>query len=995
MAEPFAPIQTTLPANAVPKPSAPVGRPPTRDPGFDAPEPDVPPPTVGQALEQPIPLNVQWTEPVHGSPRYMAIRPEGGMPELVYANQSQIGVALRRSTYQALKELAAIAQAPQDEGIDEETFRRLAGPRATPYRPGMNANEAYWAIKQWDEEMVQSALAQNGKDNALTAFAGAFLPEMFLNPENVIMGLGFNAVSAAATKAIAAGTWKASGATQALLQAGKHRDTWTGYLVGNGMASAASVGVAAGVQKAYGYDYTVSDAALDFAVGMGLGAAIKFSVDRAGKASKAGEPTPEQVQQEKIRLLAVKLAEERARQAQQAALKLTPEEVAAEVATASKLVENGTYEPVSPQDIRDAAEAINEAMKQPVDKGKPATRQLVDRAKVTADLFDSYTRPIGQTGESQKKFTTKSGNPAIYESLYHIGKTEDQNEFDSFVAFLRQLGVIDKNFQVEQEAALMRMAKRFSAYVDKNYPEPNVDADAMARTPDDFIEHALETRLADNLAGEPAAKPAGGGYRFKTGRDIAQLGARGAVDVIDVPGFTIDGEQVPVQGQWVLHSADDLIVSHSWPGWGKVKEYPQELQQRFEAAKREIKLQQRVVEFAPSYLVDRGSGPQVVNRDGVVVAGTGRDALMRAIQSQPDKTKWNKLLDVWRQKMDEVGIPRQALDDIQSPRLVFEITTPLTKEQLVKLSRLLNKQDIEVESTAERHYGNAENIDRNAIADLYTGAGNTQDILNATRNEAAIDKIIASMSGDKKNFYSGGYVTKDGLREITDTLVAATFNSEDGKRLFQALKNGGELGKRIESAIEKAIGKLATIEAMAGTGRRDKGLSIADDIAKGVMLALRRRSKQWADKTWDEFAAQLDMFETPSSIEIGRFISNNWGNGKALDGFFNGYADAVLMQPEPSKPGAMALFDVPTMPAKTKMQILKEISPALVADEVPDPVYVSPQLQYETQAAVDAAVAHLDAVPEGADAVPGLRESLEELKQVVRETPDMLRKCKL
>jgi hypothetical protein len=119
--------------------------------------------------------------------------------------------------------------------------------------------------------------------------------------------------------------------------------------------------------------------------------------------------------------------------------------------------------------------------------------------------------------------------------------------------------------------------------------------------------------------------------------------------------------------------------------------------------------------------------------------------------------------------------------------------------------------------------------------------------------------------------------------------------------LFKQIKSDSEAMKSLSQQVKRSMPKLAKAEALVRIGDREKGLSIADDIAASLRKLQEFRSQSKFDRL-DEYLEQPGMIGQrvpPLQEEMVKFFNNR---GHNVQRFIMEYSDDVIAQPNPKKP---------------------------------------------------------------------------------------------
>ena len=390
--------------------------------------------------------------------------------------------------------------------------------------------------------------------------------------------------------------------------------------------------------------------------------------------------------------------------------------------------------------------------------------------------------------------------------------------------------------------------------------------------------------------------------------------------------------------EFAIVELGQVIPSHNPFTFELNPEYPQELQPRLrDRAATRLQVEKIAANLEPdSLLVDFRAldrGAPIVGKDLVVESGNGRVmALKRAATEYPDGFLFYtaKLRDVATLYGSDAG----QVDRLRQPVLVRVRISDVDRAQFAQEA---NTSAAIGMSAIERGRVDAEKITIEMLGSLDVGENESiEDAIRASRNRAVVTQFLSKVSDtDRAQLVDAdGRLNQDGVRRITLGVFMSAFESGDvGVALAEMAFESVDLEVRnVVNAVARALGPLATAEAMARSNQRSPGLSISDDLGKAIQTfaGIKRTPGMTVEKYLNQgqlFERELDDFEE----EVLQTIDGNSRSAKRLGAIFRTYAQGVIDAPPPDQGRLLdvAELDKPALWAEAMRRSDQEPQPAM------------------------------------------------------------------
>lgn len=393
-----------------------------------------------------------------------------------------------------------------------------------------------------------------------------------------------------------------------------------------------------------------------------------------------------------------------------------------------------------------------------------------------------------------------------------------------------------------------------------------------------------------------------------------QLLARRAGNVTDRT-FAIGANSVTrYQFQFRVVDASELIVSNDPFNFEPNPEFPEELQPRDRARTADrLQVEKLAANISPDALLedfrvlDRGT--PIVGPDLVVEGGNGRAmALIRAASDFQEQYRSYRGRLV--ERIREFGLEPSDIDGVKTPVLV---RVRLTEVDRAQFAAETNTPPGISTSAIESANADANNITVDMLRQLEVLDDETlADALRATRNSQFVRTFLESLPGTEQAELvdSAGVINQDGIRRMVLAVFISAFPGDDGIRLAELGFESIDLQIRnVVNALSRALGLLATAEALTQSGERQQDLAIADDLAAAAIILARIKSTPGL--VVEMFLNQSQLFErelTPFQEEVLQFLDLRSRSARRMSEAIINYANLVIDSPPPSQgtliPGA-------------------------------------------------------------------------------------------
>jgi hypothetical protein len=332
--------------------------------------------------------------------------------------------------------------------------------------------------------------------------------------------------------------------------------------------------------------------------------------------------------------------------------------------------------------------------------------------------------------------------------------------------------------------------------------------------------------------------------------------------------FTPKGN--PVEVQYGLHEAGDLITSHDAAG-NINKEYPPELQPRDRtrvASKAQIATMANKIN--PELLGESAKvsdGAPIIGPDGVVESGNARTIALREAYKSGKGEEYKRWL---ASNADKFGLSEADVFQMEAPVLVRIRKTELDR---AAFSREANQADIVSMSPSELARADANRIsdDLMAIADI-PDDGNVL----SSQNGPFLRGFLQTIGKEE----AAQYLTRDGkpTRQLADRIKAVIFEKAYGSdKLLSLVAEEADVNiKNVVSALTSAAPEFAKARVY---GVIPATIDIPSHVVSGAELY---QSAKTSGKALEAHLAQMNMFQMPApeAIAIARMFDQNARSSK-------------------------------------------------------------------------------------------------------------------
>lgn len=377
--------------------------------------------------------------------------------------------------------------------------------------------------------------------------------------------------------------------------------------------------------------------------------------------------------------------------------------------------------------------------------------------------------------------------------------------------------------------------------------EDKRESDHAAAAPADFNEAAVD-------AGATIAKP-------QRALPDAAIGAE----------TTVTGEK-PLRAQFQLVDVNTLVTSHDAEGRANAA-FPAELQprDRSRTASRQW-IEETTAKFQHEPMiegVEAGSGPPIVDSDGIVESGNGRVNLLRNVYTN-GKGRGAAYKAYLKAHAARFGIDPAAIEKMKTPILVRVRQDAMSIDERIAFTQSANRPTVASISPAERARADAQTLNDAQLNKL-----NVPDDGNvlAAQNGAFVSSFLQSMPATER----GGLLTAEGepTKQVADRIKAALFaKAYDDDRLLALMAE--EADPDVANVVN-ALVKAAPAFAKVG----DAGFDLIGPLMEGVETL---RAARKAGQPVEEYLRQQGLFSniSPEAGRVASFLGKNIRSAKRM-----------------------------------------------------------------------------------------------------------------
>lgn len=337
------------------------------------------------------------------------------------------------------------------------------------------------------------------------------------------------------------------------------------------------------------------------------------------------------------------------------------------------------------------------------------------------------------------------------------------------------------------------------------------------------------------------------------------------IDSIDINPVRRDTARTPagtsIDVEYAIVELDDLIASNL-PDGRVNPNYPRERQPRDrtkDASERQI---QRIMrDFDPRQLLESpttDTGAMIVDRSGYVESGNGRTlALQRIHAERPD------LVDMYRAALKAEGYP---IDGMDNPILVRIRRTEMTPAEIEAYTRESNTDTKLAMSATEQAMSDAAALPDSAL-DLYRG-GDIDAAGNRDFVRAFIQAVVTE-NEQGKMIAPDGSMSQDAVRRVQAALLAKAYG--DPALVAKLIESADNNIKSIGGALLDVSASWAKMRSAARAGTIAPEMDQTDALIEAVRLVDRARTER---RNVIEYVKQPDLLSGEGISPMGqRFLA--------------------------------------------------------------------------------------------------------------------------
>ena len=372
---------------------------------------------------------------------------------------------------------------------------------------------------------------------------------------------------------------------------------------------------------------------------------------------------------------------------------------------------------------------------------------------------------------------------------------------------------------------------------------------------------------------------------------------------------------------------DEPLVSHDLSG-NMTEGYPKGMQPRDRTRAASLRQSQDIAEkLNPPALLDHSAriddGSPIIESSGVVSSGNGRmNGLRIAARDLPQNYAAYRRALVDKVRAGEYGpMPLDQVQQIKRPVLVRENLEPARGQEIAKASLDSGVMGM---SAIEQAALDVSRITESMLETLVINEGQAvQDALLAMSNRQIVRDFVKQLPRSEQ----AEALTRNGepTRQVMDRMLAAMFMFVYGdaeapdvrlrlaERIFES---ADPVLKNVTGAMMAVAGDMAKAEALIRANRRPAGLSIVRELVSAVEELVR--IKEDPNLSVEDYLAQglLLGFARAGEADLVRSIIQTFEQQKrsmkAIREVLQGYARAVIAEPETGQMGLLGPHEYPT-----------------------------------------------------------------------------------
>ena len=363
----------------------------------------------------------------------------------------------------------------------------------------------------------------------------------------------------------------------------------------------------------------------------------------------------------------------------------------------------------------------------------------------------------------------------------------------------------------------------------------------------------------------------------------------------------------------------DLITSHNPEGGALNPKYDQKLQSRHRGRLADAQqIAQMAASIEPMALLydsrRTDEGAPIIGEDMMVESGNGRTmALMLA--AKHNNKAWQLYQEELPDALSLVGLSDKDLKGKKFPVIIRErITGNGDSGVRNDFAEKANTSSIKRMSAFEEALRDAKFITPDMLVDLSVGEDEgIEQALSRSANKIVTGRYLKTMPDNESAALvdENGNLSKHGRERFKAALYLYALPGKSGETIAKTFVETSDHDlKNFDTALSKALPRLAKLRAMYDSGERNKNLDIMPDFARSIEKLDQLRQ---SDQTLSDYLKTPDFFETqttPLQNSMMTKINEVKKAPKKLKTLINSYLETIESMPHAGQGG---LFGGPSI----------------------------------------------------------------------------------
>ena len=300
---------------------------------------------------------------------------------------------------------------------------------------------------------------------------------------------------------------------------------------------------------------------------------------------------------------------------------------------------------------------------------------------------------------------------------------------------------------------------------------------------------------------------------------------------------------------------------------------------------------------------DWGSGPPIVNRQGMVESGNGRVLALRMAREK-NPAAYNAYRQKLLARAESLGLAREEVARLSTPVLLRERLSNLDRREQLRFIAAANSAGVARMGAAEQARADAGRIPPGLVSTLRIAPSDRSlsDALRKKGNAPFARRFLELLPETERGALldEKGNLGAAGVQRIERALFAYALPGRAGERLSRLIYEEGEALDRVSAGLKMALPGLAALEDRIRAGDAEENLRLGSDLAAAVEVMRDLRGK---GLSVNDYLRQHKMFPELSAFQEQILIQLDARrrSGRAVAELLKAYTTRALRSPAPGQ----------------------------------------------------------------------------------------------